>query len=123
MQGAEGGEKATLKHSPESPSRAEGLEGPQEAGGETAQVRKTRVRKKNISLRLEQAGFTGVNGFEVYSVILAKSGSLMVLFPSPSGKACAQSHLLNQKVAFSLWCVLSALLKSGNFVETFTVYT
>lgn len=97
-----------LIHSPVSPSRAEGLEGLREAGGETAQARKTRARKKNISLRLEQAEFTGLNGFEVYSVSLAKPGSLMALFPSPNGKACVWSHLLNQKVAFSLWCVLSA---------------
>lgn len=111
-------------HSPESPSRAQGLEGPQEAGGETAPVRKTRVRKKSIFLRLEQAEFTGVNGFEVYSVILVKPGSLMaLLFPSPNGKTCVWSHLLNQKVTFSLWSVLSVLLKSGNCVETFLVYT
>lgn len=108
MQGAEGSEKATLIHSPGSPSRNEGLEGQQEAGGETAQVRKTRLRKKDISLRLEQAEFTGVKGFEVYSVILPKPGSLMALFPSPNGKAGVWSHLLHQKVAFSLWCVLSA---------------
>lgn len=81
------------------------------------------MRNKNISLRLEQAEFTGVNGFEVYSVIWAKPGSLMALFPPPSGEACVWSHLLNQKVAFSLWCVLSALLRSGNCVETFIVYT
>lgn len=123
MQGAEGGEKATLIHSPVSTSRAEGLEGPQEAGGGTVQVRKTRVRKKNISLRLEQAEFNGVNGFEVCSVILAKPRSLMALFPSPNGKICIWPYLLNQKVAFSLWCMLSVLLKSGNCVETFTVYT
>lgn len=56
-------------------AKAEGLEGPQEAGGEagetdparrcdTAQVRKAKMRKKNISLRLEQTKFTGVKGFE-----------------------------------------------------------
>lgn len=112
------GERPCSYTAPESPSRNERLEGPQEVG-----VRKTKVGKKNISLRLEQAEFTGVNGFEVYSVILAKPGSLMALFPSLNGKACVWSHLLNQKVVFSLWCVLSVLLKSDNCVETFIVYT
>lgn len=74
----------------------EELEGAQEAGGETDpgrrsdtdQVNRARIRKENISLRLEQAKLTGVNGFEVCSVILAKPSSLMDLFPSPIGKAC-----------------------------------
>ena len=60
---------------------------------DTAQVRKARVRKKNISLRLEQTEFTGVNGFEVCSVILDKPSSFMALFPSPIGKACVWSPL------------------------------
>lgn len=106
MEGAEAGErcqKAVLTHSPMASARIEGLEGPQEAGGEagetparrcdTAPGRKAGVRKKNIFLRLEQTKFTGVDSFEVCSVILAQSSSLMALFPSPIGKACVWSHL------------------------------
>lgn len=88
-------------HSPMATAKAEGLEGPQEAGGEAGEMDSARrcdtaqvgVRKKNISLTIEQTKFAGVDGFEVCSVILAKPSSLMTLFPSLIGKACVWPHL------------------------------
>lgn len=104
MQGAEAGkkcQKAVQVPRLMATAGVEQLEGAQEAGGETDprkrndtdQVSRARIRKENISLRLEEAKLAGVNGFEVCSVILAKPSSLMDLFPSPIGKACVWSHL------------------------------
>lgn len=119
MQGAEADErcqKVVLMHRPMATAKAEGLEGPQEAGGkavetdpmrcETTQVGKARVRRKNAFLRLEQLKFTGVNSFAVCAVILTKPSSLMSLSFSHWKSMCLVSFtILKSAIFFMVYAV------------------